>query len=521
MGTTLVNFHILDGDEQQARELLPDAITGCWSKRFISIYPKDPENDFGAKAAKNLSKKVLQPVLHTFIFDSDSFCFTIYQSGKTVARHFMGVEECFDQMGNIPLFCEIFGLSKEDAQRMRKIWKKGDAEEQLWLTSLLLGAPLYHDYGRPPDNEYFRDVEAVDKWIAERPEPQKVKDQTKALLIQELTDFRMQYIYGSTLYCSATPLDVGWNTYDYDELKFWKTNADGSISADWSTTEFLDFMASNGRIIGTNVYSKLIEFDSAGLLPKGYDMKGICHFLPGGGLLWQVNSGEADILAIETEIVCCAPDGCVLWKKPNKDLRNFFAAMGNEIIFTSISDNTTWVERINGLTGECIEKRPSMIGYNTHKKIFHNGLLWVAHDDRSESNKAGHALTKLDDNLQVLAKLPLPASAQEIFHSPDYAYLYAFFYKNQVMAINAQALAAVNILKDKSFLIPRGFDATGRFWIQRDNIIIEAWDSALTNVISRHKLKGQISGTHKDAYGNICAAAYVEKEKKLRIYRLE
>ena len=87
MGTTLFNIHVLDGDEQQIRTLLPDAIVGCWSKRFISIYPNELDNDFGTTEAKFLSRKISQPVLHTGIIDSDIVGFTIYQGGKTLVQH--------------------------------------------------------------------------------------------------------------------------------------------------------------------------------------------------------------------------------------------------------------------------------------------------------------------------------------------------------------------------------------------------------------------------------------------------
>lgn len=97
---------MLDGDEQQISTLLPDAMVGCWSERFISIYARELDDDFGTTDAKFLSRKMSQPILHTGIFDSDKVGFTIYQYGKTVAQHVKGMEGSFNKMGNIPLFCE-------------------------------------------------------------------------------------------------------------------------------------------------------------------------------------------------------------------------------------------------------------------------------------------------------------------------------------------------------------------------------------------------------------------------------
>jgi len=37
------------------------------------------------------------------------------------------------------------------------------------------------------------------------------------------------------------------------------------------------------------------------------------------------------------------------------------------------------------------------------------------------------------------------------------------------MVINTETLLVENVLDDKSYLAPLGFDAAGRFWLQRDN----------------------------------------------------
>lgn len=38
MGTTLASVHILNGDIEQAKKLLPDAIIGAWSSNCVSIF---------------------------------------------------------------------------------------------------------------------------------------------------------------------------------------------------------------------------------------------------------------------------------------------------------------------------------------------------------------------------------------------------------------------------------------------------------------------------------------------------
>jgi len=519
MGTTLANLHILGGDEQQLHTLLPKATVGSWSARFVSAYFQEFEPRLSEKTARALSKKLAQPVLLAWIFDSDAVGFVVYQGGKSIAEHILDPEG-HDKMGNIALFCESLELPADDVPRLRAVWKKGDAEEQMELTALLLGLPLYHSCDMLPDQQHIRDSEAVDKWIAERPAPPKIKSETKAVLMQEQTRFRWNSTPHITQYCSVEPYD---DEYAYDKHQFWTPNADGTLLPGQSMEGHQFFMTSQDRILGIDTSDGVIAFDSAGLLPKGYQMKGsIWCFLPDGGLLWRENSRD---LAVTTYIRC-AKDGSELWMKSEKNQRlDFWGSENGEVIFTSDSAGMLWLERVDGLTGATIEKQPKPFGLNAWSKAYHNGYWWVAHDgsffkDGKRENR-GHTLTKLNGAYRISAEIPLPIYTQGLFFSPDHAHVYVFFFKSQIMVLNAETLAVENVLNDKSYLGPRGFDSAGRFWLQRDNSTVEAWDAGLSGPRSRHKLKGEIRGHHINEQGVMCVVAWSKKEKVLRVYRLE
>lgn len=515
MGTTLANLHVLGGDEQQLSTLLPEAVVGCWSMQFVSVYSRGFVPAHSQRTAKALSKKLTQPVLVAWLFDSDAVGFAVYQGGKAVVEHIMNPDG-YSKMGNIALFCESLRLPDEDVPRLRTVWKKGNAEEQLELTALLLGTPLYNDGEVLPEEQYSRDVEAVDRWIADHPEPPKIKNQTKAVLIQELKHFRL-----SAAYCSAEPYD---DEYVYDKIQFWTPNADGTLRPGWSTEEDLYFKTAKGRILGIDYFGGIVAFDSFELLPKGYPSKGHPHFLPDGGLLWQDNPSSGYDTTVT--FLRCAPDGSEMWRKIGKyPMENCFAFESEEIIFASESDGTLWLERVDGLKGVIIEKLPRPFGLNVWSKAYHNGFWWVAHDGRflrdGEWSNYRHALTKLDGTLRPLAELTLPTYTQGLFLSPDNDYMYIFFYQDQVMVVNMQNFTVVHVLNDKSYLEPLGFDSSGRFWLQRDGSTVEAWDTSLQSPISRHKLKGEIGAHHQDAQGAMCVAAWSKKERILRIYKLQ
>jgi hypothetical protein len=498
MGTTLANLHILNGDEQQVRALFPAATVGRWSAQFVSVYSQEFAPGVSEKTARALSNKLPQPVFFAWVFDSDVVGFTIYRNGKTIAEHILN-SDGYDKMGNIALFCETLGLPDEDVPRLRIIWRKGDAEEQLELTAALLGAPLYHDCEILPDKQYSRDTVVVDTWITEHPTPPKIKSETKAVIIQELTHFRWYYSHGSAQYCSVEPYD---DEYAYNKCQFWIPNADGTISPGWSSDADLNFYSSKDRIIG--VSGDYIAYDSTGLLPTGYKINDfdIQYFLSDGGFLGHCNQkSDEETIPVFTRL---AADGSEMWKiKPKYPGVAVFACENNEIILTSNTNKAFWLERINELTGAVIERIPRPFGLNAWSKEYHKGFWWIAHDGLfykdGQWQTQGHALMKLNEELRPLAEIPLPIYTQGFFFSPDDAFIYVFFYKNQVMVINTETLIVENVLNDKSFLGPRSFDTIGRFWLQRDTSTIEAWDVCLAKTLSRHRLKGQIMGSHTNA----------------------
>ena len=525
MGTKLANLHVLDGDEQQIRDLMPNSMVGQWSARFISVYSKEFMPGLTEKVAKSLSKKLAQPILLAWIFDSDAVGFSIFQNGKKDAEHILNPEG-YNKMGNVALFCERLGLFADDISRLRTVWKKGDAEEQLELTAMLLGLPLYNDFEELPDKQHIRDIDAVDKWIAERPAPQKIKSETKAVLIQELTRFRWAYgaDRGTAPYCSVEPFD---DEYAKDKFQFWIPNADGTLRGDWSTVENLRFGSTQGRTLGIVFQCGIVAYDSAGLLPDRYRRKGQPIFLQGNGLLWEEYSDENGKKTMT--YTCCAQDGSELWKKVGaSSLFRFFAQANEEIIFIHESQKTHWIERVDMLTGATIEKLPKPFGLNVINKTFNDGCWWICHDgvflregEWVYRTELVDILTKYDDAMRITTEITIPTFSQNLFFSPDNAYVYVFFFKEQITVYNAETLAIENTLKDKSFLLPLCFDLSGRFWLQRGFSTVEAWDMLLSKPRSRHKLRGVIFAHHRDENGAICIVTWSEKERVLRVYRLE
>lgn len=189
MGTKLGNLHIRNATAEEVAPLLPGAIVGQWSEGFVSAYSEEYQWGSVEQAGRKLSRKLpAATVLAAAIFDSDVVSFEVYEAGKRLTAHLLNPYEDINRAGNPKVFCEALDLPPEDEKRLRTLWKKGNAEEQLKLTGALLGLPLNFDPMYMPKEPARRDTETVDAWIAERPDPPKVKSVTKAELVQEITD---------------------------------------------------------------------------------------------------------------------------------------------------------------------------------------------------------------------------------------------------------------------------------------------------------------------------------------------
>ena len=521
MGTTLASLHVRGGDLEQIRGWMPDAAVGRWARDCVSVFHKSLLPGTADKKARALSREIPQPVLSAWLFDGDAVGISIFQRGKTVMSHICNPVG-FSRMGNIPLFCTVWGLPEEDVLRLRGIWKKGSGEEQLDLTAALLGLPLCFDAELLPDTLCERDPAYVDHWIRERPDPPRIKNQAKAELIQELPNFRFQNnrLVQSPFYVSVDPWD---NPYAHDRHHIWRVCSDGTVGEVWSSDVMLQFFPAANRILCVDFYEKTVEYDSAGLLPRGWPVRGCGLLILEDGKILQTEGPDAE----ECMVVCCAPEGTELWRKTGLSGQGrIFAHNGQELIWIN-GPSTEQMIRIDLADGHEIDRITCPPGVNVYFKIWDRGAWWIAHDEmrreKGHWRNEGCRLVRLDRDLNPQAKVTLPSFPQDIVFSPDGELVYVFLYQEQVLAMDTEDLAVRHVLCSKDFLAPLGFDNRGtgpRFWLQREGSTVEAWDPQLGTALSRHRLKGEIAGCHRDGDDSVCVSTWDRRKCIFRIYRL-
>ena len=369
MGTKLGNLHIRNATVEEVAPLLPGAIVGQWSEGFVSAYSEEYQWGSAEQAGRKLSRKLPHAtVLTAAIFDSDVVSFEVYQAGKRLTAHLLNPYEDINRPGNPKVFCEALGLPPEDEKRLRTLWKKGDAEEQLELTGVLLGLPLYHDPAYMPKESVRRDVAAVDAWIAERPKPlkpPKIKNVTTAICLQEFSGVYMQFVQrvDDVLQLSLRSVSPGNHGYpDHDsEEQFWQTAPDGSLVPILNITG-IPFTPTPHIEQGWS-----FEFRRDSETKDAVDLRGVgclSHVTADGQQitspdlcscqLWEWSPNRAEMsLSPDGKRVLCVCNKHGIWVLDGNDLSVISARPGQEALYGCCVDayNRFWVKKTNGIDG--------------------------------------------------------------------------------------------------------------------------------------------------------------------------
>lgn len=477
MGTKLGNLHIRNATVEEVAPLLPGAIVGQWADGFVSAYSEEYQWGSAEQAGRKLSRKLPHAtVLTAAIFDSDVVSFEVYRAGKRLTAHLLNPYEDINRPGNPKVFCEALGLPPEDEKRLRTLWKKGNAEEQLELTGSLLGLPLYHDPAYMPKESVHRNLAAVDAWIAERPDPPKparIKNMTKAELVREtggnlLLNTHSKY-WGNTkqtgfLFCQDIQ-EGRWVTNDvwiYCYTPEDPLSCIGKVVCPLTDerTHFCGgpvcYVLTPDRILFGNTLFE--EINMIGMPPRAVGMQ-LCY-----------DSSEQLTLPLDIEGFITR-----IQSMPNGEI---------SIITIEWKDReygTTWnVLSRYAKDGTCLYQKELPNGDPEHWLYLEEGFLVV--EPQSENiflNWEGIQLFFPDREVSEIVRRE---------HQKNHA--------------------------DQSLT-----DGLGRRWLKVESSTLEGYDPA-GNLVSRHRLKGEIINTRLDPEGRLLAYTYHYNTSTLRVYRI-
>ena len=539
MGTFLGNLQVMGASKEEVSALLPKAVVGQWSERFVTILDEGYGIGTVERPARILSKKLPGAVvLSVGLVDSDLLELAVWQDGKrqTVRAHFP--YDGVSKRGDAKKFCALLRLPPEDEKRLKTVWAKGDAEEQLDLTAALLGAPLYADPELIPEQPAVRNADAVDRWLAEHPDPPKVKNQTKAELLQEIKGYTLIDEGGCIYHCDR--LVRGCSSGGEDRA--FQISKDGTleevpgltdlIRKTWTVPDGTDtdiekeWMSSNGRVLwvfhtrediedDNYIVNSVIMWDSFGKLPcpftVNFEGRAVCladfHAVDDGTVIfnfqqkWPMVNSETP--KATSQLVCCGPDGTVRWRRDYSEWEDGI------LVSWIFCCGVLWNRRGNFGYDMNGNKRHLADQLGDRGRLLDvqdcRGELWAEKEFTNGEDNDQEYLVRMDREGHILRKVLVPdliyfTSLDQIAFWKDR--LVMNLYKG-IYLFDRDTLAVLKRLEDNRDHINLKIDGRGRCWAQVGDSMVEAYDRDMT-LLSRHRLKGTIVNWKIDPQGRLC-----------------
>lgn len=574
MGTSVSNLQILGVPEETVRAVLPRALVGKWSERFVTACPDMAFQSLERKASF-LSRKLACTVLSVSMFDGDAVSLVLFREGKRLTRHAVNPETGESVAGNPKVFCAGLGLPEELAPKLKRLFADCPSqEEKLSILQDLLGAPLFLRYGDEedgylPEKPVRADSGPLEEWAREHPEPPKIKNQCKAELIQEIPDLFFHGDIDGQVFL-LRPLAIA----DEEEAASWGGKAgevmgiaysggklayplpdghlkltqledppisqaledylfDGkSVSFDHFSYAFLD-----GRLVtaadfflerdyqSCSPYQTVLLHDTAGILPcyLPLTLEGrpiIAHqfcLLPDGGFLAaiapQFDDSYPPARTREPALIRYGPDGTQHWAFWGAG--HVVKTTAERVFVVSPDDYTPDSKQLLVLSmdGEVIAQCPVPCSpYGTEVHIL-GGIPYILEPLGCRKDDLLHRLTS---DLQPDGEVFVPYMSS-LAVSPDGTRLYAAGYESGMRIIDTASLSVINELRQKSSFSCPVMDSQGRLWMC-GNGCFECRTQEL-ECISRHRLKGDVCQVYRNEAGQVCAVTFQRKKYIIRVYR--
>lgn len=550
MGTKLGNLQIRGASVEEVSALLPKALVGQWAEGVVSVYHEDFQWGTVEREGKKLSRKLPGAVvLAAALFDDDVVSFELFQAGKRLTAHLLNPYEEQNILGKPGVFCEALGLPAEDEKRLKVLWKKGDACEQLEMTALLLGLPLWADAECLPEKKVVRDIAAVDAWIAERPDPPKIKSVSKAEVIQELQGLTVDssccsLVRAPGCFCQVFALGETEIWGGQEEIQLWAPAADGTLHCAVKMTIadnqrcHIQYYFSPKRILAAvnnrhnepipnypgafqgKLDSTYLIFDSDKRFPLPLLLsKEMCDCIPtaDGGIWTFISDREKP-----GRLLRYGPEGKRVYEKT-------IGPCGHSIAMTQDRLYTLRVENGTDPTGQdsfhffCYDGEGNLCGeqdlpWNTElMALDREGGLWLGEN-------LGRSIVHLDRDLNILSRSSVLTSERD-YHvldmdlSKDKETVFLTSFKKGIFLLDAKDLSILQAKMTRDTVYGAAIDGQGRFWAGVSESTLEAYDRNL-QTISRHRLKGSIMTLCRNDQGDLMAYTHDRKRNIFRVYRI-
>lgn len=188
MGTTFMNLQVKARQEEIPNDILPSGyVVRQTAEEWSSVLETEGSFEWGklCKLGKTLSKELDTPAIAVSYFDDDDFSMSLIRQGKMKASYQAGISNNF--CSGSTKWISGLEMTAEEASAFRYLLKKEmTAEESITIFSRLLGTNMYMDLRMWEGVLWHKDAEGVIKEIEEEKKRTRMKNKTKAVLLQEV-----------------------------------------------------------------------------------------------------------------------------------------------------------------------------------------------------------------------------------------------------------------------------------------------------------------------------------------------
>lgn len=197
MGTTFMNLQLKAGREEIPKDrLFSGYVVRQTAEEWSSVFETGGGLEWGklCKLGRSLSKELDIPVIAVSYFDDDEFSMSLIQGGKTAASYRADVSRSF--CSGSAKWISGMKMTAEEASAFRYLLKKEmTAGESITAFSRLFGANMYIDLRMWEETGVLwrKDADGLIREIAEEKRRTRVKNRTKAVLLEEISGLIQSY----------------------------------------------------------------------------------------------------------------------------------------------------------------------------------------------------------------------------------------------------------------------------------------------------------------------------------------
>lgn len=189
MGSKFCNLNVYGAELTAVQAYCPGCVVQAFASGWTIAAGECLTWETLPKTARRISKALSVPVLSTAYFDDDYVEFVLYRDGKRAARHIPASYEGYPRRtGKTGDWAQALGLSPEQENTLKTIFKETSPETSLHLLECVLGCPLWADAETIADaagEVITEDNSYLEAYLVRKNAKRKIKSQTKLTLLDE------------------------------------------------------------------------------------------------------------------------------------------------------------------------------------------------------------------------------------------------------------------------------------------------------------------------------------------------